>query len=228
LAGATRGKRSEEKGGPATTGEASALAERRRKDLLEAAYTLIAEKGLEGLRTRDIAARAGVNISTLHYYFETKEALLVAVVQHLPERFTAPREHARTRKAPWTLRSHLEEAWDSFHADPHLNTVLQELTVRAQRDSAARAAFRVVHRGWNAVVEGVLRQGIRDGRLRADLDPRAGAYAVTSFMMGAMLQLGVSSKAFDFAEVARQLEAWMSVPRSREPRPPRARPKARR
>jgi AcrR family transcriptional regulator len=227
LAGATRGKRAEKKDETGTTGEASSLGERRRRDLLEATCTLIAEKGLEGLRTRDIAARAGVNISTLHYYFETKEALLVAVVQHLPERFTASREHARARKAPRTLRSHLEEAWDSFHADPHLNTVLQELTVRAHRDPAARAAFRVVHRDWNAVVEGVLEEGIRDGMLRADLDPRAGAYVVTSFMMGAMAQLGVGAKAFDFTEVARQLEAWLSAPRSREPRPERARPRAR-
>jgi AcrR family transcriptional regulator len=208
-------KKTKHKSASATTGEASALGERRRQDLIEAAYTLIAEKGLEGLRTRDIAARAGVNISTLHYYFETKEALLVAVVQHVPERFTT--EPARPRAAPWTLRSHLEEAWDRFHADPHLNTVLQELTVRAHRDPATRAAFRLVHRGWNAVVEGVLREGIREGKLRADLDPRAGAYAVTSFTMGAMLQLGVSSKAFDFAEVARQLETWMSAPASRRP-----------
>jgi AcrR family transcriptional regulator len=199
----------------APAGGAASLGERRRGDLLEAAYRLIAEKGLEGLRTRDIAARAGVNISTLHYYFATKEALLVAVVQYVPEKFTAPppveRPCVRKPETRWTLRSHLEEAWARFQADPHLNTVLQELTVRAHRDPAARAAFRTVHEGWNAVVEGVLRQGIREGKLRADLDPRAGAYVVTSFMMGAMLQLSVSARAFDFTEVAKKLEAWLST-----------------
>src|SRR5262249_3953507 len=89
------------------------LGERRRQDLVEAAFTLIAEKGLEGLRTRDIAARAGVNISTLHYYFETKEALLVAVVQHVPQRFLAAPRRPRAPNAAWTLRSHLEEAWET-------------------------------------------------------------------------------------------------------------------
>ncbi len=43
-------------------------ADERRRSLVLAAYDLIAEKGFEDLRTRDVAARAGVNIATLHYW----------------------------------------------------------------------------------------------------------------------------------------------------------------
>src|SRR2546430_7157743 len=50
-------------------------ADERRRSLVLAAYDLIAEKGFEDLRTRDVAARAGVNIATLHYYFASKEDL---------------------------------------------------------------------------------------------------------------------------------------------------------
>ena len=50
--------------------------ESRRHDLVQAAFRGIAERGFEGLRTRDVAADAGVNIATLHYYFPTKEALI--------------------------------------------------------------------------------------------------------------------------------------------------------
>ena len=45
-----------------------------------AAYKRLAEAGFEGLRTRDVAADAGVNIATLHYYFPSKEALIRGVV----------------------------------------------------------------------------------------------------------------------------------------------------
>jgi len=51
----------------------------RRRSLVLAAYQLIAEKGFEQLRTRDVAARAGVNIATLHYYFASKEDLIPGV-----------------------------------------------------------------------------------------------------------------------------------------------------
>src|SRR5215475_10846989 len=94
------------------------LREERRVELIEAAYALIAEKGLEGLRTRDIAARAGVNISTLHYYFGTKEELLVAVIEHVRDTF-ARREQDRDPTVE-TLPEHLEAAWRSFEAEPHL------------------------------------------------------------------------------------------------------------
>src|SRR6185437_3442673 len=39
-----------------------------RRELVLAAFNLIAEKGFEGLRTRDVAQRADLNIATLHYY----------------------------------------------------------------------------------------------------------------------------------------------------------------
>ena len=45
-------------------------------ELIRATVSLIGERGLEGLRTRDIAARVGINIATLHYYFATKNDLV--------------------------------------------------------------------------------------------------------------------------------------------------------
>jgi len=187
------------------------LGERRRRELLAAAYGLIAEKGLEGLRTRDIAARAGVNISTLHYYFGTKEALLEAVVQYLSEKFTEPLEGAAAAAAdPSTLRHHFEQAGATFRKNPELAIVLQELALRALRDAATRTAMRALFKYWNMQVEAVLDTGVRAGTLREDLDPHDAAYAVTSYIMGAMTQLGVNAKAFDFNGLSRQLEGWLA------------------
>lgn len=41
----------------------------RRQELIWAAFKQIAERGFEGLRTRDVAAEVGVKVATLHYYF---------------------------------------------------------------------------------------------------------------------------------------------------------------
>ena len=208
MARATTRSRTEHEAPPAT-------ADRRRHDLLEAAYQLIGEGGLEGLRTRAIAARAGVNISTLHYYFGTKEDLLVAVVEHASSKFTSPPAASERQRAPdplASLRAHLEASWRTFQTTPHLSTVLQELVLRGQRDPATRAAFRALHDGWNGIVEQFLRREIKAGALRSDLDPRAAARLVTSFIIGAMVQLGVNPKAFEFLDLARKLERWLGAP----------------
>jgi len=51
---------------PVVTERAGKIKERRRQELVHAAFNLIAEHGFEGLRTRDVAAEVGVNIATLH------------------------------------------------------------------------------------------------------------------------------------------------------------------
>jgi AcrR family transcriptional regulator len=177
--------------------------ERRRYDLLEAAYTLVGERGLEGLRTRDIAARAGVNISTLHYHFGTKEALLVALVEHASGKFTA------SGISQTGLRDHFEGAIRIFQTTPHLYTVLQELSLRSQRDAATRAALAHLHSGWNALVAGLIRLEMEQGNMRPDLDPQACARVITSFILGARVQLAVNPDAFDFGQLTGHLERWL-------------------
>ncbi len=181
------------------------LGDRRRQALLAAAYELIAEKGFEGLRTRDIASRASVNISTLHYYFGTKEALLEAVVLFVAEKFAGDRDLAQTPPDP-TLRQHFDRALATFQKNPQLAIVLQELALRAQRDSATRAAFRPIFKFWNLQVEGVVKAEMSRRRSRSDADAHELALMVTSFVMGAMTQLGVNSRAFDFRALSRRLE----------------------
>jgi len=61
--------------------------ENRRQALVEAALDEIAERGFEGLRTREVAAHVGLNVATLHYYFPTKEALIRGVLDEAMRRF---------------------------------------------------------------------------------------------------------------------------------------------
>src|ERR1051325_2267406 len=75
----------------------------RRAAIAKAARELIVEKGVEGLRTRDIAERVGINVATLHYHVPSKEALIELVAGSLEEQFrdqylTRPRKHLGARE----------------------------------------------------------------------------------------------------------------------------------
>jgi len=172
-------------------------ADGRRRELVLAAYQLIAESGLEELRTRDIAAKVGINISTLHYYFETKEDLIAAVVDHMTELF-------RTLRAPLTPgASALEELRHAFvthmyrrRVEPSLELVVQEMMLRARRDEKVRARLELMLLGWNGYVESVIARGVRDGDFARDLDPEIAAAVVTAYAMGSNLQHGVRPRSF--------------------------------
>lgn len=177
---------------------------RRRRELLEAAFAVIAEKGLEGLRTREVAERAGVNISTLFYYFGSKQALLVAVTGHVREVFAAPSASGGAAYAD--LRSHLANAWARFQANPDLAVVLQELMLRGRRDEQVRWALANILQHWHGVVRDLVRRGMDEDAFDSALDEDETAAALTSFVMGASLRLGVDKTAFSFETVARALE----------------------
>ena len=169
----------------------------RRRELVLATYQLIAESGLEELRTRDIAAKVGINISTLHYYFGTKEDLIAAVVDHMTELF-------RTLRAPLAEgATALEELRHAFvtqayrrRVEPWLELVVQEMMLRARRDEKVRARLELMLLGWNGYVESVIARGVRDGDFARDLDPKVAAAIVTSYSMGSNLQQGVRPSTF--------------------------------
>jgi AcrR family transcriptional regulator len=54
--------------------------------ILRAAEEVFAAKGFDGASTRDIAAAAAVNISSLHYHWDTKERLYYAVFESIYDR----------------------------------------------------------------------------------------------------------------------------------------------
>ena len=54
--------------------------------ILGAAEEVFAARGFPGASTREIAARAGVNISSLHYHWESKETLYFAVFRNIFDR----------------------------------------------------------------------------------------------------------------------------------------------
>jgi len=108
------------------------------------------------------------------------------------------------------VHAQLIGALRSFHENPHLATVLQELRLRSRRDARTRKAFRTLHTEWNHAVAGTLRRAIAKRRVRQDVDATSGAVVITAFIMAIVLQLWVDPKACDFLAVSKELERWLA------------------
>ena len=153
----------------------------RRVAVASAARQIIVEKGLEGLRTRDIAARVGINIATLHYHVPTKEALVALVAESIRHDFrTQAMRHPRVGK---TGLEQLHMEFDDFRETtremPELIIILTELVERARRDATVAEIVLPMHRFWRGQFVDIFRLGVADGSFRPDLDPEAGAMIAT-------------------------------------------------
>ena len=70
----------------------------RRQQIADALLRAAATRGLHATGMREVAAEAGVSLRLVQYYFGTKEELLLAAMQQLAARFSAPAV-ARFKKA---------------------------------------------------------------------------------------------------------------------------------
>jgi AcrR family transcriptional regulator len=181
--------------------------EERRQALVQAAFNQIADRGFEGLRTREVAAEVGVNIATLHYYFPTKEALIRGVVELSMQRF-------RSTLAPHgssadQLRNHLRAVQRLLQEEPQLGAVMGELALRSARDPAIARITEETNEAWHRTVRGLLRRAARDGHLRPDLDSDDVAALVVATLTS--MTLPAVAGAARTGQALRQLERWLGI-----------------
>ncbi|MDB5506186.1 MAG: TetR/AcrR family transcriptional regulator [Devosia sp.] len=146
-----------------------------------AARALIIEKGVEGLRTRDIAERVGINIATLHYHVPTKEALIALVAETIRHDFRAQamRRPRDGKTGLEVLRLEFEEFREIVTETPELIIILTELVERGRRDPVIGEIMLPLYDFWRNQFVDIFRLGIRDGSFRPDVDPHAAALIVT-------------------------------------------------
>ena len=158
----------------------------RRAEIAAAARALIVEKGVEGLRTRDIAERVGINVATLHYHVPTKEALIGLVADSLRADFIQhgidrPRAHLSAKE-----RMDLEfvDFRETALEKPEIMVVFSELIERARRDPIIEAAIIPMKKHWRQMLVDILSEGVSDGVFRPDLDPEPFANVLIGTFIG--------------------------------------------
>lgn len=104
-----------------------------REKIAQAALDVLSATSIDTLTVRDIAAKAGVNVATVHYYFRTKEAVVAEALR----RFFAPvlaylGEVLEVDLPPREkLLRFLVEYTNQFHAHPGVFTSLIETVMAA-------------------------------------------------------------------------------------------------
>ncbi len=108
--------------------------------ILQISRTLLASEGYAGLSMRNVAARAGVNLSTVQHYYPSKDALLEALLlQTLQEYQGAVDQQLRVGAGGEPLKQ-FEAIVDYFLDDlahPETTSLLCELWALANRNAFA-------------------------------------------------------------------------------------------
>jgi TetR/AcrR family transcriptional regulator, regulator of cefoperazone and chloramphenicol sensitivity len=190
----------------------TASTDEQRARLVQSAYQLIAEKGMAGLRIRDVASRIGLNHATLLYYFPTKEALIQAVSAFCIRQFRAiqsPHSSPTSTAGEHLRQLYLSDLAYQLREVPELFLVLDELLLYSRRDPTTNHVFSETVTAWQHSLETLIQEEVAAGGFRADLDVRSAALTIMTFCQGIGLLL--QTKPGDIDSILAQLAQWFDT-----------------
>lgn len=189
--------------------------------ILEAALLEMAEKGWSGLRTRDVAERAGVNKALVHYHFGSMANLRHETVASL---MTGLVNEAATEliDAP-NLADGIRAFGDSlgrFGPDDPSGTVLMEIMLHVPREKRLEEMVMRALDFYEEALSQRIEADLESGLLDPNTDAAALARGLTALLDGLMLHAYMRPD-LDFGSATEALAALVEpsvVPKKQEER----------
>jgi AcrR family transcriptional regulator len=196
--------------------------EAQKQKLVDAAYDIIAEEGFEGLRTREVAGRANLNVSTLHYYFATKEDLVRSVARRLLAEFKEGRESADSQAdgpggTPQDSRGTLESLRAAFTSQsrilqkrPAAYVVVMELFTRSLHDRKMGPVVQELLDTWEGHFRSLITEGVRTGQISPPSDVSTATRALQSLLIGRAMITLIKGEEPEPESMFQQVSRWFS------------------
>lgn len=164
------------------------VTEQRIAQIIEAATTIFAEKGLDAATMDDIAEAVGINKATIYLYFDNKDALIGAIAEAIFTQELADL-HAIVA-APGTAIERLTTFYEAMIADEAhvlpLMPVLYEFYALGLRRDDVRTIISGFLRQSAGLLTTILEEGIENGDL-APTDAHRAARALDALLSGTIL-----------------------------------------
>jgi AcrR family transcriptional regulator len=141
--------------------------------IIEAMRASVGARGAAASTFDHVAREAGVSRGLLHYYFGSKEQLLVEVVRHDCEvRIQAMDERiARAATADEIVAALVAGLEEFIEGEPGSQAVIYEMLSASRRSEDIRAELAELYRRWRAHLAESLRAKEREGVVRLQGDP---------------------------------------------------------
>jgi AcrR family transcriptional regulator len=169
------------------------LTEQRKREILEAAGSVIASRGLGDTRIADIAQQLGTSPALILYYFESKERLLLeALIARDRQFFAALTERlAGCANAAERLRCLIEASSPRDGGDDRSQDewmLWPAMWERARHDAELGAERARLDALWRGTIIDIVDRGIASGEFEA-IDAEAFAIQLSAMLDGLALQV---------------------------------------
>lgn len=167
--------------------------------ILKAAFETVARNKISGTRMHLIAKEAGMVQSNVHYYYPTKNDLMLALIDSIQERFSEKRISSvdiKEKSFVENLEGLFYEKKDDILNNKKIDYVQFDFWVQGTVNPEIRAKFKAAFDIWIENITEVLMQepSFKENKsAHFDMLP----YMIVSIMMGASMQYLIDEEKFD-------------------------------
>jgi AcrR family transcriptional regulator len=160
-----------------------------KESILGAARESLRERGYSGTSIRAVAERAGVQLSLVHYHFGSKQAMLVAVLEHENEQLLERQQALFAGPEPLSVKwraacRFLEDDLESGYV-----RILWELWAAGLADEQLAARWREATAGWRRLMAEVVEDWSQEMGLELPISATAVATLVANLFQGVEVEI---------------------------------------
>lgn len=153
--------------------------------ILEATHRALCRTGYADLTVRDVADEADRSTATVHYHYDSKDALLREFLEYRYERHAARLAAVDGETPREELFALLDAAvGDRDSAAPTLQTAMLEVTAQAPFDDGLRDELAKFDDALHEALRQTIEAGVESGDFAASVDPAAAADALVTTVAG--------------------------------------------
>lgn len=158
--------------------------------LLTAAAELLVESGISAATFENIGRRAGLSRGLVTRRFGSKSGIIEALIERLKTRVYAELEarHLAEVSGLEAVIGYMDAFLDSLQGDREQRAYFVLLAASVADVSDLRAPFYQTHEATAELLGTLLRRGVSEGSIRADLDVRSAALMIGSQLFGLAMQ----------------------------------------
>ncbi|WP_025690490.1 TetR/AcrR family transcriptional regulator [Paenibacillus zanthoxyli] len=164
--------------------------EEKRKQILYAAFQAIAGQGYDAVTLQTIADSAKVSKGVVHYYFESKEAVLVELLSWLTGKIYEKEAAAASEqsKAADKMYAYIDSVFVSPEKNRDFYRVYLDFLARASRSAAYREINSRFYANCARISAEIVELGQREGVFDPRLSARETAPVIRSIIDGCLIQ----------------------------------------
>lgn len=172
------------------------------KKILDATLETIAREKISGTRMHLIAKEAGMSQSNLHYYYPTKNELLISLLDEIQESFSKKRVESvdiKNKSFEENLSGLFKEKKDVIINDKKIDYAQFDYWVQGTVNPEIRSKFQKTFDEWRFDINEVLQESKSYSETDSqylDMLP----FIIVSLMMGASMQYLIDEGKFDIDE----------------------------